>query len=69
MEELLEDYKENPYEYAEKAEIDAAIHTDPVFAKSLGLVLLIVRIFFQLYFSSIFSIFFPKHTAVMSEKS
>ncbi|MCH2023292.1 MAG: hypothetical protein MK207_12520 [Saprospiraceae bacterium] len=29
--------KDLPYKYAEKAEIDAAIHTDPVFAKSLGL--------------------------------
>jgi hypothetical protein len=35
--EQIEIEKDLPYEYAEKAEIDAAIHTDPVFAKSLGL--------------------------------
>lgn len=36
-EETIEIDKRLPYDYAKKAEIDAPIHTDPKFAKSIGL--------------------------------
>lgn len=42
-EELIDIDKSLPYDYAEKADIDAPIHTNPTFAKSIGLPDIIVQ--------------------------